>query len=558
MRQLASVGILFAALAACAPAQTTTPASAPTGTTSRPTQPTATPVARMESGAPRDWWMLDPATSGVRGIGAKRAYQELLAGKQPRRQVVVAIIDSGIDITHPDLDGVLWTNEDEIPGNRQDDDRNGYVDDVHGWNFIGGPDGRNVDQDTYELTRLYGVYRTRFANVRPDTLSAAARRDYDEWEKVRAAFEEKRGESEDLLRQVNQIDAALSRATTLLTQALGGGALTEARVRALTSERADVRQARDIYLQLAQNGISQKDIDDSRKYAETSLQFGLNPAFDPRAIVGDDYANLSERSYGNNDVAGPDPSHGTHVAGIVAAERGNGLGTDGIADNARIMVIRAVPDGDERDKDVANAIRYAVDNGAHIINMSFGKGYSPQKGAVDDAARYADSRGVLMVHGSGNDGADVSTTPNFPTRFYLDGGAATRWIEVGASSWHAADTLVADFSNYSREKVDVFAPGVDIYSTVPGTEYEENSGTSMASPVVAGLAALIMGYYPELDAAEVRRVILDSATRYAEERVIAPGEAGRMRFGDLSVTGGVVNAYEAVRMAEQMTAGRQP
>ena len=554
MRKFASVGILFAALAACAPAQSTAPASAPTAGAPRPTGPVVTPVeALMESGAPRSWWLLDPATNRVRGISAQRAYQELLAGKQPRRQVVVAIIDSGVDIRHEDLDDVLWRNEDEVAANGQDDDRNGYVDDVHGWNFLGGRDGRNVEQDTYEVTRLYGAYRARFADARPDTLSAAARRDYEEWQKIRADLDERREQARDQVEQATTI----TRAYTVLREALNGAPLSVERVRALTSTRPDVIQARGIYLQVTAAGYSEEDIAQILEHNRDALEFSFNPDFNPRPIVGDNYADLNERGYGNTDVAGPDPSHGTHVAGIVAAERGNGIGIDGIAPSARIMVLRAVPDGDERDKDVANAIRYAVDNGAHIINMSFGKGYSPQKAVVDEAVRYADSKGVLIVHGSGNDGADVSTTPNFPTRFYQDGGAATRWIEVGASSWHAADTLVADFSNYSRERVDVFAPGVDIYSTVPGTEYEENSGTSMASPVVAGLAALIMGYYPELDAAEVRKVILDSATRYAEERVIGPGEAGPIRFGDLSVTGAVVNAYAALRLAEQMAAAKR-
>jgi subtilisin family serine protease len=558
MKHLASVGLLFAVVAACAPAQVAVAPSATPGGTPRATQPAAPTQALAESGAPQNWWLLDPATNRVRGIGAARAYEELLTGRQPKRSVVVAIIDSGIDITHEDLDGVLWTNDDEVAANGQDDDRNGYVDDVHGWNFIGGRDGRNVDHDTYELTRLYAIYRTRFANVRADTLSATARRDYDEWQKVKREFEEQRSESQQLLQQVTMISAAADRANGVLREFLGGGApLTVARVRAITTDRADVRQARDIYLQLAENGITQQAIDESRKHAENGLAFGLNPDFDPRPIVGDRYEDLNERGYGNTNVSGPDPSHGTHVAGIIAAERGNGRGIDGIAPSARIMVIRAVPDGDERDKDIANAIRYAVDNGANVINMSFGKAYSPQKEVVDEAARYADAHGVLMVHAAGNDASDVGDEPSFPIRYYKNGGQATRWIEVGASSWHGGDTLVAEFSNYDQERVDVFAPGVDIYSTVPGNKYEENSGTSMAAPVVTGLAALVMAYYPELEAADVKKVILDSATRYTNEQVRGPGEGARMRFGDLSATGGVVNAYSALKLAEQLAAAKR-
>jgi subtilisin family serine protease len=248
------------------------------------------------------------------------------------------------------------------------------------------------------------------------------------------------------------------------------------------------------------------------------------------------------------------------VSGIIGAIRGNDTGIEGIAHNVRVMMVRTVPDGDERDKDVANAIRYAVDNGAQIINMSFGKSYSPHKRVVDDAVKYADSRGVLMVHAAGNDGENVDETPSFPTAVFEDGGRAQNWIEVGASSWKGADSLVAPFSNYGHDRVDVFAPGVDILSTAPGGGYEQQSGTSMAAPVVSGVAALLMAYYPDLTAADVKRIILESATRLTDRQVLRPNSEGlpgpAVPFGTLSATGGIVNAYEAIRMAEEMSAGR--
>jgi len=216
-----------------------------------------------------------------------------------------------------------------------------------------------------------------------------------------------------------------------------------------------------------------------------------------------------------------------------------------------------VPDGDERDKDVANAIRYAVDHGAQVINMSFGKAYSPQKAAVDAAVRYADSAGVLMVHAAGNDGNDLAKEPSFPTPFYEGGGRAQNWIEVGASSWKGRDSLAASFSNYGQAQVDLFAPGVDILSTVPGGGYERESGTSMAAPVVSGIAALLMAHYPSLKAADVKRILLETATRRPDQMVVPPGGGQPVRFGTLSATGGVVNAYEAVRAAERV-AGTRP
>ena len=296
-------------------------------------------------------------------------------------------------------------------------------------------------------------------------------------------------------------------------------------------------------------GHSPKDVAEAKTEYEARLQYGLNPSYNPRPIVGDDYNTTAQRGYGNTDVMGPDAKHGTHVAGIIGAIRNNSVGVDGIAPAVRLMMVRAVPDGDERDKDIANAIRYAVDNGAQVINMSFGKAFSPQKATVDSAVRYADAHGVLMVHAAGNDAENADVKPSFPSPNYVGGGRAQNWIEVGASSWKSGEALVAPFSNYGHTLVDVFAPGVDILSTVPGG-YERDSGTSMAAPVVTGLAALLMDFFPNLTAADVKRIILASAVRHADQSVQKPG-GGAARFGDLSGTGGIVNAYAAIKMAQE-------
>jgi hypothetical protein len=353
--------------------------------------PAPAPAARE---APRNWQLLDPATDRVPGIGAERAQRELLAGRKPRRTVVVAVIDGGVDTAHVDLKANLWTNPKEVAGNRKDDDRNGYVDDVRGWNFIGGPDGRDVDRDTYELTRLH-VRCTRAGDgtgggpLPPD--------EQQQCPGIAIEFEKERSEAEQTLRQVQNVDMVMARVVPLLKAEAGTDSLTVERVTALQPTNPQAQQARAIYLQLATNGITPEVVDEYKTEFAARLEYSLNPSFDPRDIVGDDYTDLSERRYGNTDVMGPDAKHGTHVAGIIAAVRGNGVGVDGIAPAVRVMAVRAVPNGDERDKDVANAIRYAVDNGANIINMSFGKAYSPQKAVVDQAVQYADSRGVLMV-----------------------------------------------------------------------------------------------------------------------------------------------------------------
>lgn len=547
MRPLSLLLVLALALGACAPLRSAveTPTPSTTGPDVEAQRAAARRANQPLTSAPDSWWLLDAASDGVDGIAVQRAYRELLAGKKSRRTVVVAVIDGGVDIRHEDLDDVIWVNEDEIPGNGKDDDGNGYVDDVHGWNFIGGRDGRHVHHDTYEVTRLYAACR---ANGGKGTAP-----DGSPCDRIEAAYREERAEKEQFLFQLREIDMALDHFTALLRAELGKDSLTVADVRSIASPRYEIQEAKRVYLQLAEQGITPALVKRELENLQNLIEYGLDPEFDPRDIVGDDYADVTERFYGNPDVVGPDPSHGTHVAGIIAAERGNGIGIDGIATSVRIMPIRAVPDGDERDKDVANAIRYAVDNGAHIINMSFGKGFSPNKAAVDDAVRYAESKGVLIVHAAGNDGADLGSEPSFPSRFFADGDSARLWIEVGASSWQGADNLAASFSNYGRRHVHVFAPGVDIYSTMPGNAYEANSGTSMAAPVVSGLAALIMAYYPELDAADVKRIILETATPYAGRRVIRPGSDGeRVDFAELSATGGIVNAFAALRMAEQV------
>jgi len=283
----------------------------------------------------------------------------------------------------------------------------------------------------------------------------------------------------------------------------------------------------------------------------TAVDFGYNVDFNSRSIVGDDPKNLYEKGYGNNDVEGPDARHGTHVAGIIGADRKNDVGIKGIADNVRIMSVRAVPNGDERDKDIANAILYAVDNGAQIINMSFGKSFSPQKEAVDKAVKYAESKGVLIIHAAGNDGDDLDKESNYPTKVLKNGIEAKTWLEIGASSWGADGNFVGSFSNYGKKSVDLFAPGVQIYSTVPGNHYEDLQGTSMACPATAGVAALIMSYYPDLSADQVKTILKESTRKFDGLKVTKPGSAEEVPFAQLSATGGLVNAYEAVLLAEK-------
>lgn len=498
-------------------------------------------------------WHLTPADAApYYGTGVEKAYAELLSDKEPAEKVIVAIIDSGTDIHHEDLRAKIWINRDEIPGNHADDDNNGYVDDIHGWNFIGGPDSTHVDKDTYEVVRIYDRLSEKYAGIPKDSVAEENMDEYAYFQKIKEAFQKRREQNQQQLNQISQSRQAIQFAK----QQLGVtsiDSLTMEDLQITGNESQQRLQAKQVMMFIKSQGATEADVEDLEEYYEqlTGLaEYSLNPDFDPRHIVGDDYDDLTNRYYGNNDVTGPSNSHGTHVAGIVGAIRDNNLGAKGVASNIELMILRTVPDGDERDKDVANSIRYAAENGARVINMSFGKGYSPQKEYVDKAIRFADSLGVLLVSGAGNGSDNIDSTDSFPTRFYENGGFAENYISVGASSWQSDSTLSASFSNYGKKNVDLFAPGVDIYSTFPDNEYEMNSGTSMASPVVAGVAALIMSYYPELSTTEVKEIMLQTVTK-VDQVVYKPGTDEPIPFSELSSTGGIINAYEALKLAEK-------
>lgn len=511
---------------------------------------------------PQNWFVLDPASDQVQGLSVDKAYT-LVKGK-PSKKVTVAVIDSGVDIDHEDLQGKIWINEDEIAGNGIDDDKNGYIDDRYGWNFIGGKNG-NVEQDTYELTRIYVDLKPKYEGKTESDIKKKNREEYAYWLEVKEEFEKTYDKAHQQYEFYSSLKDNIVRFNTLLKAYFGVDTLTMNHLRTLDTQDSVLNVARNIVGLVFQNAGEDADFEaiadelgEAVEYFGNQVNYAYNLEFDPRNIVGDDYSNPYEKGYGNTDVKGHDPSHGTHVAGIIAANRNNDLGIQGIADNVEIMVIRAVPDGDERDKDVANAILYAVDNGADIINMSFGKSYSPQKEAVDKAVKYAESKGVLLIHAAGNSSKNIDKRDNFPSRKLSDGKEASNWLEIGASSWGDDENFVGSFSNYGKETVDVFAPGVEIYSTTPDNTYKAYDGTSMAAPSTAGVAALVMSYYPDLTAFQVRDILRKSARKFENLTVIRPGDSGiEVDFSELSITGGLINAYEAMKMAESMSINKE-
>ncbi|MFN5421644.1 MAG: S8 family peptidase [bacterium] len=518
----------------------------------------------------KGWHFEDRMTSGVYGISLNKAYNELLKNMQPQKKIIVAVIDSGVDTLHEDLSSVLWKNRKEIPYNGIDDDKNGFIDDVYGWNFIGGKDGRNVSKDSYEGARVYFKYREVFGEkeINEDTLRNELKPFYKTYKKAQAQLESQAKDAALYVLILKDIVARIPSADSTIQQAIGKNEYTGDELQSFKSTDPLINKAKSVVLSIFQQT---KEMDKTntlligeltRFYeGEKSKLEAIEKAPRPyRAeIVQDIYSDINDRFYGNADVMGPESSHGTHVSGIIGADRKNGIGINGIADHVEIMTIRAVPDGDEHDKDIANAIRYAVDNGAWVINMSFGKSFSPEKNWVDEAALYAESKGVLLVHAAGNDAKNIDIEDNFPSKNLNNdtNKVFTNWINVGASG-ASEEEIIASFSNYGKREVNVFAPGVRIYSTIPGGNvYGEKDGTSMASPVVSGLAALILSYYPTLSVKQLKWVIEQSVTKVDKTNINKEENENEMAsLQDLSSTGGIINAYNAIKLASTLKGER--
>lgn len=518
-----------------------------------------------QSEMPKGWHLLDLETNNFYGISLNKAYEFLAAKNKKPQTVIVAVLDSGIDTTHEDLKRVLWRNPKEIPNNGIDDDKNGYVDDVFGWNFLGGKNGKSLKKAGDERARVYHKFKNQFSGVIVDTikLSAEEKSQYKMWSKAAKELNFSQEEIMDLM-FIEVTAKALRRHDKVLRLEIG---LEEYNCEQLEKFEPITKTARDAKLGFL-TVIKMLQIDPEEKNTHTLHELeeyieGKKIAFESREnappnyraeLIGDDYQNFLDRFYGNNDVMGPGPTHGTHVSGIIGAQRDNGIGVDGVADQVKIMSLRIVPDGDEYDKDIALAIRYAVDHGAKIINMSFGKSFSPEKVWVDSAVKYAEQNDVLLVHAAGNDAENLDSVENFPNPWLIPWkNYAKNYITVGASSDPSSGaSIAADFSSYGQKQVDVFAPGVKIYSTIPGgNNYGNLKGTSMATPIVTGIAALLKSYFPQLTAIEIKKIIEQSVSiPLPSVQCIKPGqEQHPVQFSELSKTGGIVNAYKAVKLA---------
>jgi subtilisin family serine protease len=500
-------------------------------------------VADLTDDEKKNWGHADLVSDTIPGMSVDKAYSELIGNKRGQT-VIVAVLDSGMDLTHEDLDDVLWTNKGEKPGNGKDDDNNGYIDDIHGYNFLG--ESYNEQLEYVRMLRL---------GVGDASMRAKAQIKLDK--EYPKALQNKQ-QYEQIIQVVNNADKEVK-------AALDKDSYTKEELLAMKPTSEKMQQNVGILTQMYQYGDSIdeviEELTNTVTYFAEQANYNLNKEFNGREIVGDKPYDFNDRNYGNGNPNNrvEDESHGTHVAGIIAAERNNGKGVNGVAKNVKLMSIRAVPNGDEYDKDIALGIRYAVDNGAKIINCSFGKSFSPNAEWVYDAIKYAASKDVLIVHAAGNDGNDLDDAgnPNYPNDHKYNGTEISdNLITVGALAPAYGSKMVASFSNYGNSNVDVFAPGGEIYSTVPNNEYGFNSGTSMAAPAVAGVAALIRSYYPSLSASQVKNVIMQSGLSSKASVVIAGDPSKSKSFSEISKSGKMVNAYNALLLAENISKGK--
>ncbi len=511
-----------------------------------------------------NWHHKGAKTDKIYGANINQIYEKLLSHRKPEKKIIVAIIDGGIDIHHKDLKGKIWTNELEIPGNGIDDDDNGYIDDINGWNFLGNAKGDNINSAPLEFVRIFRKFRKKAkGRYTYKSKHLKNKKKIAEFTKCQRRFDSELREYKLHKRKVEQIEKKIiliKKHFTGLDKTLNITCKEDAlKLKAKTKKSA---MAKRLLIRLYEKGYNEEAF---LKYAETTnlhIEKFLNINYFPRKIIGDNLNEISECFYGNNDVTGDFSDHGTFVAGIIAANRGNGFGIDGIATNVEIMAIRGVPQGDEYDKDIALSIRYAVDNGANIINLSFGKDYSQNKQFVDDAVRYAEENSVLIINSAGNEAYNLDKINHFPNKYYSEAIEnenleASNWITVAANASTFNKEFVGSFSNYGKKTVDLFAPGVDIISLASNNTYAIKSGTSFSCPIVTGIAALIWSHFPYLTAVEIKEILLKTSNTY-KKKVNIPNtnskvKPKKIRFKHMSVTGGVIDAYKAFKLAEKMS-----
>jgi cell wall-associated protease len=521
------------------------------------------------------WHQKDYQQDSIAGISLDK-WSRLNKKKTKNNTIIVAVVDTQIDLKHEDLQGQIWTNLKEIPDNGIDDDKNGYIDDTKGWSFTGNKSGGYVVWGNFEYVRIVRESEILYKDKTESQITAQELSNYKEYLRAQKILKTETIYYKNWLKSLNYSVLTYPIAKDSLKHYFPKEDYTYQQLDSMYNKYKindkTFRQRREdgdwdigamigfIKARLDFNEHSLEDVKENETQADSILNKNLNINFNERTSIGDN-PKILEKGYGNNNVSNKKPDHRsiqdhcTKVSGIIAANRENNIGIKGIANNTRIMPLSISFSGDEHDKDIAMAVRYAVDNGAKIINMSFGKEFSLKKEWVFEAFKYAEEHNVLLVHCSGNNYFNVDKNPYYPSDNNFDGTkeVCSNFINVGSISSRLDSTFVSAFSNYGKQNVDLFAPGEEIYTTAAGNAYKSDSGTSLAGPMVSGTAALIWSYYPNLTAAQVKQIIMDSGTAYDLE-VLVPGTTDKkVPFSELSKSGKVLNVYSAMQLAEKMS-----
>ena len=510
------------------------------------------------------WHWKDLEKDGVHGVSLFKAQQLLTDLKLKPTPIIIAILDGGIDTAHPQIKPMLWNNPKEIPGNALDDDKNGYVDDVHGWNFLGNAAGQNINKASDEKSRIYHRYKNEFKQDKLDSSAwdVKKKQDFYTWQQAAAeiVFTDEDAANLSFIKMARN---AVVKMGLILIKEIEDTNFTTEQLETFQPIGKLTADTKISYLRTMQAlGIDRISgyhsiVEDLNEYISGKDQSAVSIDTPPedlrKKIIQDQYENLNDQYYGNNNITGPNAKHGTHVAGLAAGMVDTNFTKSNFSNPIQIMGVRVVPDGDEYDKDIALGIRYAVNNGAKIINMSFGKSFSPEQPWVDSAIRYAASKDVLIIHSAGNESYDLNNKSVYPSPYsnvFKD--KASNMITVGASSDPViAESILTEFSNYGNKIVDVLSPGNKIFSSLPNQQYGFLNGTSMSAPILSHIAALVRAYFPKLSATEVKEILLQSSWKPNDPNTLfpIPQKDQSIKLNDISAEGGIINAALSIQNA---------
>ncbi|WP_445455707.1 S8 family peptidase [Flavobacterium sp. HNIBRBA15423] len=513
--------------------------------------------------------------NSLNGISLNKWHKE--NPKKIKEQIVIAVLDTQIDTNHEDLQDQFWVNIDEIPNNTIDDDNNGYIDDVNGWNFLGTKSGNYIVWANFEYVRFIRDWKEKFEGKKKEDVEDKDLENFKIYSRCIAVLNYKKKYYENNQKSLDydifiypkakdtlkyyfpNEDYNYEKLANLYNKVKGDDKRTYSDM--LNNKDEDfLALVYNFYSNYASNITSLEILQDKKIQTDSILKKNLNIDYNERVFIGDN-PNILEKGYGNNKINAKIKeirsfnTHSTEVSSIMASIRSNGLGSDGFSNNIKIMPLTISASGDEHDKDIAMAIYYAVDNGAKVINMSFGKDFSLHKEWVFEAMQYAENKNVLLVHCSSNDSRDIDRYHDYPNDIGYNKlpEVVDNFISVGSISKRTDSTMVSSFSNYGKKNVDIFAPGEEIYVAIPDNQYKYDSGTSLAAPMVSGTAALIWLYYPNLTVQEVKNIILESGVTI-DKMVIKPGTKDEMvHFSELCKTGKILNTYNAMKMAEEVS-----